>query len=66
MNLLCASVTTRNKDTPKYLYWVFCTSKRLDLTLRLKLEGLLARINSEFIGFQCLNMFEFTKMAFFE
>lgn len=66
VNFLCASITVRNDNVPKHLYKVFSTNRRLNKITRLKLEDFLARLNGEYIGFYCLNLFEFTKLAFFQ
>ena len=37
-----------------------------DIMVRMKIDSFIARLNEEFIGFYCLNLFEVTKLAFFE
>ena len=32
----------------------------------MKIEAFIARLNGDFIGFYCLNLFKFTKLAFFQ
>ena len=65
-NLLVASITVSNKSLPKYLYRVFCDKRYKDLKLKLKMYSLLHRIDYQFLGFYCFNMFEFTKIAFYQ
>ena len=65
-NYIFASITVRNRDAPKYLYFYFFRSTKLRITTRLKIEEFLVRLNNEFIGVYCLNMFKFTKMSFYQ
>ena len=64
--LLAASITVSNKSLPKYLYRVFCDKRYKDLKVKLKMYSLLHRIDYQFIYFLSYNMFEFTKIAFYQ
>ena len=66
MNLIFASITLSNQNAPKFIYRVLCKFKYIDLRTRLKIEDFLTKLNYEYIGFYCLNMFKFTKMSFYE
>ena len=37
-----------------------------DIMVRIKIDSFIARFNEEFVGFYCFNMFEITKLTFFE
>ena len=37
-----------------------------DIMVRIKIDSFIARLNEEFVGFYCFNLFEVTKLAFFE
>ena len=65
LNLLCASVTVRNKNAPKQFYRVFSSYKFIDLKTRLKIISMLEKLTSVFIGFYCFNMYKFTKISFY-
>ena len=65
-NLLAASITVTNKSLPKHLYRVFWHKSYTDLKLKFKTFSLLHRIDYQFIGFYCFNLFEFTKIAFYQ
>ena len=65
-NLLCATVTVKNKNAPRLLYRVFCNYKFIDLKHRLKIINLLEKLTYDFVGFRCLNWFKFTKLAFYQ
>ena len=65
-NMLCASVTTKNRNAPRQLYRVFCSYKFINFQHRLKILGLLEKLNYDFVGFYCLNLFKFTKMLFYQ
>ena len=65
LNLLCASVTVRNKHAPKQLFRLFTCYKFIDLKTRLKIINILETLTSVFIGFYCFNMYKFTKISFF-
>ena len=66
MNLIFASITLSNQNAPKFIYRVLCKCNYIDLRSRLKIEDFLSKLNYEYIGFYCLNMFKFTKMSFYQ
>ena len=66
INQLSASITVRNKSIHKYLYPMFCNHRNRKLQIKLKIDSFIARLNSQFIGFYCFNLFKFTKMAFYQ
>ena len=37
-----------------------------DIMVRIKIDSFIARLNEEFVGFYCFNLFEVTKLAFFK
>ena len=37
-----------------------------DIMVRIKIDSFIARLNEEFVGFYCFNLFEITKLTFFE
>ena len=37
-----------------------------DIMVRIKIDSFIARLNEEFVGFYCFNLFKVTKLAFFE
>ena len=45
---------------------MFCNHRNRKLQIKLKIDSFIARLNSQFIGFYCFNLFEFTKMAFYQ
>ena len=66
INHISASITVRNDTLLQYLFRINCRNINLNLQTKLKLENFLVEIKTGFIGFYCLNWFEFTKMSFFE
>ena len=65
-NYICASITVRNKNAPKYLYSKFIRSNKLRISIKMKIEAFLLRLITDFIGIYCLNMFKFTKLTFYQ
>ena len=37
-----------------------------DIMVRIKIDSFIARLNEEFVGFYCFNLFEVTKLAFYQ
>ena len=66
INQISASITVRNKSIHKYLYPMFINERKRKLQIKLKIDSFIARLNTQFIGFYCFNLFEFTKMAFYQ
>ena len=68
INQSAASISVRSKVFPKLCYKVFQKSNNRSYNLRfkLKVEEFIARLNKEFIGYRCFNLFKFTKLAFFK
>ena len=67
INQSAASISVRSKVFPKLCYKVFLTSNRsYNMRFKLKVEGFIARLNKEFVGFRCFNLFKFTKLAFYK
>ena len=65
-NILCASVTTRNKRAPEKLYRLYCSYKFISLFYRLKIMAMLEKLTGDFAGFYCLYLFRFTKSAYYK
>ena len=66
INQLSASITVRNKSIHKYLYIIFCSKRIIKIRTKLTIDTFIARLNTQFIGFYCFNLFKFTKMAFYQ
>ena len=66
INQISASITVRNKSIHKYLYPMFCNGRQTKLRTKLSIDSFIARLNTQFIGFYCFNLFPFTKMAFYQ
>ena len=66
INQISASITVRNKSIHKYLYPMFCSNRKTRIHTKLKIDSFIARLNTQFIGFYCFNLFKFTKMAFYQ
>ena len=66
INQLSASITVRNKSIHKYLYIIFCSKRIIRIRTKLTIDSFIARLNTQFIGFYCFNLFKFTKKAFYE
>ena len=66
INRLSASITVRNKSIHKYLYPMFCSKRIIKIRTKLTIDSFIARLNTQFIGFYCFNLFKFTKMAFYQ
>ena len=66
INQISASITVRNKSIPRYLYPLFTKRGNARIRMKLEIESFIARLNTEYIGYYCLNLFKFTKMAFYE
>ena len=66
INQISASITVRNKSIHKYLYPMFINERKRKLKIKLKLDSFIARLNTQFIGYYCFNLFEFTKMMFYQ
>ena len=66
INQLSASITVRNKSIHKYLYPMFINGRNIKLRIKLKIDSFIDRLHNQFIGFYCFNLFQFTKMAFYQ
>ena len=66
INQLSASITVRNKSIHKYLYPMFYSERIIRIRTKLAIDSFIARLNTQFIGFYCFNLFKFTKMAFYQ
>ena len=69
INQLSASITVRNKSIHKYLYPMFSSRGgilKIRIRTKLTIDSFIARLNTQFIGFYCFNLLEFTKMAFYQ
>jgi hypothetical protein len=66
INQISASITVRNKTIPSLLYPIFASNQRTNRRLRFKIDSFIARLNKQFIGFYCFNLFKFTKKSFYE
>ena len=66
INQLSASITVRNKSIHKYLYPMFFSNTKIRIRTKLTIDSFIARLNTQFIGFYCFNLFEFNKKAFYE
>ena len=66
VNQLSASITIRNKSIPKHLYPMFFNERNIKLRTKLKIDSFIARLNKQFIGYYCFNLFKFTKLAFYQ
>ena len=66
INQISASITVRNKSIHKYLYIIFCSKRIIKFRTKLTIDSFIARLNTQFIGFYCFNLFKFTKMAFYQ
>ena len=66
INQIAASITVRNKSFHKYLYPMFFGNKSMDLRTKLKMDSFIARLHKQFIGYECFNLFKFTKLSFYQ
>ena len=66
INQICASITVRNKSIHNFLYPMFINGRNRKLQIKLKIDSFIDRLNNQFIGFYCFNLFKFTKMAFYQ
>ena len=66
INQMSASITVRNKSIHKYLYPMFIKERKTRIPIKLSIDSFIARLNTQFIGFYCFNLFPFTKMAFYQ
>ena len=66
VNQLSASITVRNKSIPKHLYPIFINERNIKLRTKLKIDSFIERLNKQFIGYYCFNLFKFTKLAFYQ
>ena len=66
INQISASITVRNKSIHKYLYPIFIRERKTRIRTKLSIDSFIARLNTQFIGFYCFNLFKFTKMAFYQ
>ena len=66
INQISASITVRNKSIHKYLYPMFICERKTKIRTKLSIDSFIARLNTQFIGFYCFNLFKFTKMAFYQ
>ena len=79
-NHLASSITLVNQSIPKFLYPVFNNmnsnnqvglktnnnSNRSNILFQMKIDSFIARLNEEYVGFYCFNLFQFTKLAYFQ
>ena len=79
-NHLASSITLVNQSIPKFLYPVFNNmnsnnqvglktknnSNRSNILFHMKIDSFIARLNEEYVGFYCFNLFQFTKLAYFK
>ena len=78
INQISASITVRHTSLTRYLYPIFCVRidetipntisnrRNAKLRIKLKIDSFIDRLNNQFVGFYCFNLFKFTKMAFYE
>ena len=78
INQISASITVRHTSLTRYLYPIFCVRidetipntisnrRNAKLRIKLKIDSFIDRLNNQFVGFYCFNLFKFTKMSFFE
>ena len=68
INQSSASISVQNRLVPKLCYRIFLPSTQCtyDLRFLLKVEEFIARLNKEFIGYRCFNLFKFTKIRLYE
>jgi hypothetical protein len=65
-NYFSSYITIMNKNVPRQLYRGFCQNRNIDTLTKMKIAEFVFRLDSEFIGFYCLNMFKFTRRSFYE
>ena len=76
INHYCASLPLRNRSISKLMYPVFydknfhrIESQRYhsyqlsNILIHMKIDSLIARLNKQYVGFYCFNLFQFTKLA---
>ena len=66
INQISASITVRNKPIPRHLYPMFFNGRQRKLEIKVKFDSFIARLNNQFIGYYCLNLFKFTKMVYYQ
>ena len=44
----------------------YISTKMTNISIHMKIDSFVARLNEEYIGYYCFNSFEFTKLAFFQ
>ena len=66
INQISASITVRNKSFPRYLYPVFFWKRKINIRMELKIDSFINRLNSQYVGFYCFNLFKFTKLASYQ
>ena len=70
INYYAASITVRNKHLVKNLYPFFTSKHSMNSVLKnlgkLKINGFIAQLNKQYIGYRCYNLFKFTKLAFYQ
>ena len=66
INQLSASITVRNKSIHKFLYPMFYSNRIIRIRTKLAIDSFIARLNTQFIGFYCFNLFKFTKLTFYQ
>ena len=66
VNLMTASISTANKSVVKHLYPIFIDKKFNNIWIYLKVDSFIERMNRDFVGFYCYNLFKMTKPAFYE
>jgi len=80
-NSFCSSIPERNHSISKYLYPIFCRksthivtnegTNRILIRIRLikeklKIMKFLEGLDEDYMGFRCYNLFEFTRLAFYQ
>lgn len=79
INAFCASITTRNQSISKYLYPVLINRNKRQvigftqiikqfelINSNVKISSFIEQLDEQFVGFSCFNLFEFTKLTFYE
>ena len=63
---MASSICFMNKIIVKLLYPIQFNRKAKKLTNKLKIDSFIARLNNEFVGFDCLYFIKFTKLSFYQ
>jgi hypothetical protein len=75
LNYLAASINNKNYPIKRYLCQFISEENivikgksifKINFRLKLKIDAIIARINEQYVGFYCLNMFKFTNLAALE